>query len=304
MIAVAVSLFLALYVLGPDALSRFVLGIAVPRRNVLLSRGEEFLRALVGVAGSLSVSLWWARATGVLRTVWQPAAVRVFFAGIYSEAFFREHQAEWYGSLGTVFWVNWTLLWRLYFVTAAVSVGLAAMTLNYGRVRERLRQEWLREAFAALVLPGVAQWHVLLSRLSLPNRRTAVYLDILTKSDKLYQGALLDKALAADGTLVSVILGSPKRFDRAGYLKAKEAAGGYTEQAPFWKDIPTKMFVVMASDINTINIRYVSRAADVVPLKTDSPELMRLLGAIADEVNAMRARDEREPTGKANLVRE
>lgn len=290
MIAVAVSVFVAVYVLGPDALSRFLLGIAVPRRNVILSRSEEFFRALVGVAGSLTVALLWLRLTGALHHVWRPGPLRIFFAGLYSEAFFRENQALWFGSLRDVFWMNWSVLWRLYAVTALVSIGLAAATLKYGRIRHRLAHEWQRESLAALVLPGVAQWHVLLSRLSLPDRRTAIHLDILTKSDKLYQGSLLDKALAADGSLVSVILGSPKRFDRQAYLKAKDAGGGRAETTQFWKDIPTEMFVVMASDINTINIRYVSRQNEMAPLKRDSPELMRLLEAIADEVNAMRER--------------
>ena len=109
--------------------------------------------------------------------------------------------------------------------------------------------------------------------------------DVLTKSDKLYQGELSDKVLAADGSLVSITLTDPRRFDRLAYLQAKGSSPKPSSQ-DFWKPIPTNMFLVLASDINTINLRYVPRGHSVQPLKSGSPELVALLQSIAEQVQA------------------
>ncbi len=290
MIAVAVSLFFALYVLGPDAVSRFLLGFTVPRRAVLLTRSEEVSRALVWAGTCLGLAYLWARWSGALDRVWRGESLRVFFAGVYSEFLFRQSPGSWFSSLHDLFWMNWVLLWRLYVIVVLLSIALTFATQYYGWISNRLPGDGLRQVFTAIVLPRVAQWHVLLSRLLLADRSLVIYLDVLTKSDKLYQGTFFDKALAADGSLISVTLASPKRFDRRSYVQAKEA-GGQPEAGDFWKEIPTNMFVVMASDINTINFRYAPPQSLGRRLRTDPPELRQLLDAIADQVNAMRARD-------------
>ena len=191
MIAVAVSLLLALYVLGPDAVSRFLLGLTVPRRSVLLTKSEEISRALVWAGTCFALAYLWARWTGALDTVWRPGSLRVFFSGLYSETFFHTNQDLWFRSAHDVFWMNWALLWRLYFLVLLLSAVLTIATQYYGWLRGRLPSAFLREVFTALVLPRVAQWHVMLSKLLLPDRRLVIYLDVLTKSDKLYQGRFL-----------------------------------------------------------------------------------------------------------------
>lgn len=294
MIAVAVSFLLALYVLGPDAVSRFLLGFTVPRRAVLLTKSEEISRALVWAVSCLGLAFLWGRWSGAFAQAWRPDALRIFFSGLYSETFFRSNQAAWFASLRPVFWMNWTLLWRTYLLVILLSVVLTWMTQFYGVVWGRLPHGFVRELFTALVLPRVAQWHVLLSKLLLPNRRLVIQLDILTKSDKLYQGTFFDKALSADGSLISVTLASPKRFDRAAYTRAKDE-GVHPNPAEFWKSIPTNMFVVMASDINTINFRY-TQPVQHDRLQLDSPELRQLLEQIADKVNRVRAQEHGEST--------
>ena len=54
----------------------------------------------------------------------------------------------------------------------------------------------------------------------------------------------------------------------------------------FWQTIPTNMFVVMASDINTINLRYLPRDRSVRGLKSGSPDLTELLKTIGEQVKA------------------
>ncbi len=286
MIAVAVSVLFALYVVGPDAFSRFVIGLTVPRRAVVLTRSEEISRALVWAAGSFFLAYVWCRVEGTWGTVWQPASFRTCFAGLYSEKIFEANQGLWFQSLHDVLWANFRLLWRLYVCVLLLSCLLTLLTHFYGVVRDRLPNwGWLKNGFAALVLPRVAQWHVYLSQLLLGDRRRFISLDILTKSDKLYQGELAEKALSADGTLVSVTLASPRRFDRSAYTKAKEA-GMAPAPEDFWKVIPTNMFVVMASDINTINLRYLPRDRSVRGLKSGSPALTELLKLIGEQVKA------------------
>lgn len=300
MIAVAVSLLFALYVLGPDAFSRFVIGLTVPRRAVVLTRSEEISRALIWAAISFFFAYVWCRAGGAWADVWRPEAFRTCFAGLYSERFFEAHQDVWFGSLHQVLVANFRLLWRLYFCVLLLSITLTLLTHFYGIVRDRLPDwGWLKNGFAALVLPRVAQWHVYLSRLLLGDRRLFISLDILTKSDKLYQGELAEKALAGDGTLVSVTLAAPKRFDRVAYVKAKEAGEAPAAEA-FWKPIPTNMFVVMGSDINTINLRYLPRDRSVRGLKSGSPDLTDLLKMIAEQVKAAQAQAAEMPVVKIN----
>jgi hypothetical protein len=109
-------------------------------------------------------------------------------------------------------------------------------------------------------------------------------MDVLVKNDKLYQGELADKFLAADGALLSVTLKKPSRFDREGYNKAKEAGTPQKEQ--YWRPIPTTMFIIMGGEISSINLRYLPKTA--ASMKLPSSELNKLLNQIAHEVEALR----------------
>lgn len=284
MLAVAVSSFFALYVLGPDAFSRVVLGFTLPRRSVNLSRSEEVSRALIWAVASFSLAYLWASLDGSLAKTWNPGLFKVWFSGIDSEAYFSTHSEVWFGSLAAVLKLNRCLLLRTYAVVFLLSILLSILTHFYGVVRDSLPAwTWLREAFAAIVLPRVAPWHVLLSKLLLGDRSLSIHLDILTKADMLYQGAFADKTLAADGSLVSVTLANPRRFDREAYVQEKEN-GTKPSAELFWKKIPTNMFLVMASEIATVNLRYLPRDRSVRPLKAGSPDLTDLLKAIGEQV--------------------
>jgi hypothetical protein len=87
---------------------------------------------------------------------------------------------------------------------------------------------------------------------------------------------------------MSVTLAKPRRFDRPGYLRAKEKDPG-TKSEGFWKDIPTSTFLVMASEISTMNLRYLPGDRLVQPLKRGSPDLTDLLKTIAEQVKVAQA---------------
>jgi hypothetical protein len=84
----------------------------------------------------------------------------------------------------------------------------------------------------------------------------SIEVDVLTKSGTLYAGRLADKVIAASGDLQSLTLDSPRRFRRDQYLEAQKADPSVKVEA-YWKSIPGNLFVVVASDISTMNIRHV-----------------------------------------------
>jgi hypothetical protein len=84
----------------------------------------------------------------------------------------------------------------------------------------------------------------------------SIEVDVLTKSGTLYAGRLADKVIAASGDLQSLTLDSPRRFRRDQYFEAQKAVPSVKVEA-YWKPIPGNLFVVVASDISTMNIRHV-----------------------------------------------
>lgn len=287
MLALAVTLFFALYILGPDAFSRFILGFSIPRRAVTLTKSEEIYRAVIWSGTGFTLSVCWLKWTGSIQALWQSESVKQFFAGIYSEQYFRDHQSGWFDALRSVFWLNVALLWRLYLVVGILSLILTALIHYYGTIRHALRHApWLREILAAVVPPRIAHWHLLLSPILLRNRDLQIHLDILTNSDKLYQGRFADKMLAADGSLLSITLADPKRFRRDEFLEAKKL-NKTTEPDAFWRPIPTNMFLIMASTVQTINVRYLPK--DGRALKLTSAEMQTLYDDLSKAVKAFKA---------------
>lgn len=84
----------------------------------------------------------------------------------------------------------------------------------------------------------------------------SIELDVLTKGGIMYSGRLADKMLMADGSLESLTLEGPRRFRREQYLEAKKS-DPQVAATPFWKDIPGNLFVIIASEISTLNVRYI-----------------------------------------------
>jgi hypothetical protein len=249
------TVLLAAYVLGPDLVSRWILGFVVPRRAVVQSKSEELARAVLWSFVPLWLAWMWAEHIGNLASCGGTHELQAVFSGLYSESFFAAHRAEFFASVAAFLWMNWCLLWRLYLMVIAGSIALSLVIRFYGPIRQRLTgHRRLQSLLAILVLPRVSDWHVLLSRMLLPSKDVRLYVDLLTKSDQLYQGRLADKTLGPDGSLVSVTLGEPSKFRRERYLEAGK--DGEVEAQDYWKRIPGEMFVVMASDIATLNIRY------------------------------------------------
>ena len=264
---------------------RFVLGFAVPRRATIQNRSEEFLRAtLLSLVASV-LALVWAKHFGHFNRQFSSDSLATCFAGIYSEQFFREHTLTWFTSASRMGSVCLLLLWRLYSIVVAAALTVSFILKNYAWCRERL---WVpaRPLMASLFLPRIAPWHILLST-TLLNSDQQLHLDVLTKADLLYQGRLQDKMLSSEGNLISISLVEPRRFDRQAYLNAKNGQAN-PEREKFWKDIPTEIFVIMASEIQTLNLRYAPKNIAALKRIKRTEHLLRALESLA------RATDEQD----------
>lgn len=254
MIALVATSLLAAFILGPYLIYRLLFAFIVPRRAGTLTRSEEILRAVVLSSFANFSAYFFAKHFGPLNCLWSWHQLGIFFSGVYSEHFFESHQAQWFQSLAIVAWVSYALLWRVYVTVAVFTVCVLLLVGYYARIRKWLRFSFFRAGFATLILPRMAYWHMLLSDVLL-TKDQQLHLDVLTKMDFLYQGRLKDKMLGPDGALVNVSLSKPRRFDRQAYLAAKDV-DSKVKPDKFWKNIPTELFVIMASEIHTLNLRY------------------------------------------------
>ena len=261
MIALVATFLIAIYVLGPDLIARWILGFVVPRKNLVLTKSEEILRGMMWSIVPFLLA-WWLRHWGPFAL--PPNAkidLQVFFSGLYSESFYNEHRADFFSAASAFFELNRCLTLRLYLIVLVASVIFNILITRYGRIREWLRGRdgfWSlpRWALALFVLPRISEWHLVLSPVLLPSTRMSIEVDVLTKSGIMYSGRLADKALTPSGQLASLTLESPRRFRREHYLEARKADPSAKAEF-FWKPIPGNLFVIVASEISTLNIRHI-----------------------------------------------
>lgn len=260
MIALVVSLLVAVYVLGPDLVSRWILGFVAPRKNLAQTRSEEVARGVLWSIIPLAIA-WALRHVGPLSLAPNSRVdLQTFFSGLYSESFFDQHRQDFFASANSFTQLNACVAARLYMVVIVGSLTVNFLIGKYGVMREWLtshhRFSWLRAALSTIILPRVSEWHVTLSPMLLASQDMNIEVDVLTKTGNLYQGALRDKMLAPDGGLQSLTLGTPKRFQREKYLDVQKNKPD-TKPADFWKPIPGNLFVIMGSDITTLNVRHI-----------------------------------------------
>ena len=255
MLALAFSVLIAVYLLGPDLISRWILGFAVPRKALVQTKAEEITRAILWAAAPLLVALMWAVASGALARTARWGDLHVVFSGLYSTTLFDRTEQTWYVSLHALAWWNFCVLWRLYFLVLTFSFLLNGIIYYYGPLRRRLPFTWMTTLLATLVLPRVAEWHVLLSPMLLPSRDLQLHADVLTRSGSLYQGRVADKVLTPDGSIQSLTLTDPKRFRREEH-KTDETAKSLKPKEHYWQSITGNVFVVLGGDISNINLRY------------------------------------------------
>jgi hypothetical protein len=96
----------------------------------------------------------------------------------------------------------------------------------------------------------------------IPDKESVIQVDVLTKMDLLYRGILLEHQLSGDGSLVNITLQQARKF-RRDELIADRSAGAKPDAEPYWTPISGEVFVILASEIATINLQYVPRVRTV-----------------------------------------
>jgi len=261
LLALVTTLLVAVYVFGPTLVARRILDFVVPRRNLVQSKSEEIL---TGVLWSI-IPLWFA---WIVRHVGPyslpPNAkldLQVFYSGLQSDSFFNSNRESFFSAADSFWQLNRCVALRLYAIVLILALVINLLIASYGRMRYWLSSRkslWsaMRWVLGTIVLPRISEWHVILSTVLLPTRDMTIELDILTKSGTLYKGRLADKVLAPSGDLQSITLDNPTRFRRDHYLSAVNA-GQNPKPKEFWTAIPGNMFVVIASDIASLNVNYI-----------------------------------------------
>jgi hypothetical protein len=135
----------------------------------------------------------------------------------------------------------------------------------------------------ATIVPRISEWDLLFSDMLLPEGTFRIMADVLTKTGGLYQGTVQDRMLNSDGSLQSITLANPRRFERAQFRQAK-AQDLETVPDEYWINIPGNLFIVMASDIANLNLRYIRRKPlQFQPSDEEREILARLLDRLKEK---------------------
>ncbi len=262
------------------------MGFVVTRKNIVQTKSEEVTRAVLWAIFPLLIAYYWAARFGNLHSCGGWNEIKTCFSGIYSESYFNQHREEFFGALSAVAWLNWCVLWRLYLLVLIGSIMLNLIISKYGYIRHNLiKSRWLRSILALIVLPRISEWHVLLSGILLPSKELRIYVDVLTKGGLMYQGKLEDKALTSDGTLLNITIAEPLRFRREQFLEDRKI-NPTVKSEDYWKKIPGSVFVLLASDITSLNLRYTQTSMKKYVSSTDVVEALNRLRERLEQIKA------------------
>jgi hypothetical protein len=262
-LALVLTLILALYVLGPDLFSRVVVSWFAPARPRIRNRGEEVARAVL--ISAIPVGITYVVEHCWLNHFTNRNVLRDFLYGLYGETSLAGHADAFIAAAINIAKVNfWHLLLPSYLLVFVWSVGLGLLIRNYGRLLRRYENCPKKKALvSALVRPRAAEWHLKLSQNLLPSRAHYIQIDVLALPDVLFSGTLAEHHIEPDGSLVSVTLTKPRKYRREELLEARKASNYSQEmdKEQFWTDIPGRSFILMADKIISMNVNYIDPAS-------------------------------------------
>jgi hypothetical protein len=279
MLALTLTLITAVYILGPDLISRYILGFVVPRRSIQQTSSEEISRAIITAAIPFGLAVAWVTLRHVVVWTDVKSDVQTYLAAILSQKFLDDHTPQFFQSTKTVLRIFGAVAWRLYVLLIVYAITVNILIINYGELRNSKwmgKHSTLRKIFAAFVLPRISSWHILLKSVS-HRKSVDIRVDVMTKRDILYRGTVEELMLAPDGALSGLLITKPFRYQREKFLDdfKKYSQGSKTEAEPhtdnYWKKIPGHAFLIMSDDIETINLRSYERS---------DQELLNRLGQI------------------------
>lgn len=257
MLTLAITLLVALYLIAPELLSRSIIGSRRPVKVVPRTRSEELFHGIVWALFPLTLALLFALACHGWRWPQVAPVVCKIFEDLYSEPVFRNDRA-FYPAVDAFLRFNLWLLLPLY--TIVISLSLTLVAFESGSIPSWL--SFLNPVFSRLaraMLPSIPELYLLLAADRIRSRSNLEkHVDVLTKSGTLYRGRVGTLAFNTDGTLQLLLLENPRRFLSDEY-KAKKKDWPNIPTETFWTDIPGNNFVIVGSEVDNLNLRFVPR---------------------------------------------
>jgi hypothetical protein len=285
-LAFVLTLVVALYILGPDLFSRWLVGLFAPARVQTRSRSEEISKALFGslipfVFSYVILFLFFHR----LRDF---GVLKAFFNGVYSQQSFDRNSEAFFHSVKPVLMANARLAGLIYSFELVWAFLLIALIRYCGRIiRNFEKHERLRSLVIYLVRPWTAAWHMKLSGILLERKSQFIQVDVMTKLDILYRGKLVGYDLAADGSLVSLTLENAKKFKREELLAARnKAPSKKINTASFWTPIEGRIFMLMSHEVVSLNLNYIDPTALQQTIAASIPKVTA--NQVLDSIRAKR----------------
>jgi len=278
MVTLAVSYFLATYLLIPASLFRAFISLFIPLKTFQRTNAQELTFA-VGASvlpfAATMVLLW----TGFAQHPFhvggtfadRRADYKVVYVAIADEKYFSDSALE------RRFWSALTRVCRRqlrfftwYYGFVLVEAGFfAGLVHKWGSWRYNEERKYRTKAnqhasrvytiFAKrLLLPHLSEWTMLLTQFNFPKApKRQVWADILSDDAVLYRGTVAQFFIDQGGLLTGVVLEIPKRFDRVAYKKAEEVRVFSTKPTDYWRVIPSGAFYIPKEKIVNFNITYV-----------------------------------------------
>lgn len=269
MLALYATGLILVFLLIPGFLFRSVFSFFLPLRKFERTRSEEIAFAAKICAAPLLLAVLQVCALGFF--LHHPLPTHSGLAPFASnvEILLRDGVSEKHleddlgwrrftDAAGQVFPVvgNFLIWYYVWLMLEAFALGV--LSSRFGSLRQRRGWRWILEK---MLLPAISEWHVLLTTFAFPKNSDRVPVaDVLTADDHLYHGTVENYYLDRSGKLSGVLLAGAYRFDRAGYLRARQA-GAVPQRQPFWKEIPGKNVYVFADRITNLNLGYEQQLA-------------------------------------------
>jgi hypothetical protein len=269
MLALVASTVLIAYLLAPGLLFKFVFSLFIPLEKFRRTRSEEFTFGAVTTLLPLILTLLCVLNIGWIKdhpfsfpdsSAQKRTDYRTVVSSLYSDAYFLQHQTEfWEASNRATLRQGRILVW-LYTSTIVEAFLFGWLGKNYGRFRKFRPYALLAEK---LLIPNISSWYVLLTTFLWPSDpERKVIADLLTSDDHLYRGQIVGYEVDAEGNLRGIMLNDALRFDRHSYLKEKDARNSANKEH-YWKKIPGRNLFVFADKLSTINLSYVPPSSSI-----------------------------------------
>jgi hypothetical protein len=264
-IALAASVVLALYVVIPGLLSRFLYQLFIPLRVIAAGKTDGATRALATAVVPFVLALfvvWYVPGLNSIpvhaHAEFKTHDYKLVASCLYSEALFTQNTDAFWQALNRTIQRQSLFLSWYYLLTAMTAVALGYLTASYGKLGSNKYYRWFADKF---LFPRISEWHPLFTAFVFADKRTVVRADILMTTDNLYRGRISEHFIDGGGKLTGLILTEAKRFDRRTYLDDSQSENAEQVNAAlntenYWREIPGAKMYLFADQIVNLNLHY------------------------------------------------